>query len=745
MMVEFECSIDKQIYKKEDYHIYGVSVKDEKGYELSYNKYGNVTIAGTFQDLDFGVNYIVKAEPKEGRYGVTYNVVSISIDKPKTMQEKFMFLQSILTMNQAKTLLSEYPNILEMIRDGEDPDLTKLKGIGVSSWEKIKKKIVENLYLSDLIEYFDNKLTLTMLRNMYNEYHSVENIKKKFIENPYKCLCSINRVGWKKADAIVLKLINTIDFGYDVVNSIQRCYAAFSYVINKNEDDGNTRIKLDDLCKEVFKMIPDSELNVKTIITNKCDTSKIKKDDNKFIVFVVNDTPYVSKKITYNEEKFIADSIKHANDVSNKWLVDTKKYENVLDFQPTDDQKSILEKVCNHNFVVLSGYSGAGKTTSLMLLIKMLDDLRKSYYLMAPTGKASKVMKAYTGKNACTIHRGLMYDGVKFNINENNKLDADIVIVDEFSMVDVDLCYHLLKAIDFDNTKMLIIGDPAQLASVSCGNILHDIIISNKCSMVSLSKIFRYSEGGLMTVATDIRNGKKYLSSSDNSKSFGEKKDFMFVNSEKDSVLENVLKIYKKVLGKTNIENIIVLSPYRKGDLGCENINIYLQRIANPNYGDPDMSSKFGRKIYYIGDLVTQTSNNYKAITIDDFYDGNDEENPILIANGESGVIEKFIENNKFAVINFDGIRVVYDSSDFDNISLGYATTVHKSQGGSYDIVIFITSSTHYFFLDSNLMYVAITRAKKLCFQIGDTKAINHAVKVKKSLERDTNLSYFLL
>ena len=381
----------------------------------------------------------------------------------------------------------------------------------------------------------------------------------------------------------------------------------------------------------------------------------------------------------------------------------------------------------------------------------MCKDNNKKYLCLSTTGKAAKVLSEYIGEEAKTIHRGLGYPDFEsdngWTYNKDNNLPYDLVIIDEFSMADVFLFEHVIDAIDFSRTKLLLVGDPAQCSSVGAGNLLYDMIESNKIPKVILTKIFRYSEGGLMTVATDVRNGKQFLKNATSKKiTFGKNKDYTFIKSEDKDIIKDTLSIYKKILSKEfqeskgirlNVDDVQVLTAKNVGSYGTTVLNNELQKIANKNYGS-EKFFKVGDITFYEGDLVIQLQNNYKAeLYIDDmFFD--DDSKKTLIANGETGVILEINKLLQYVILDFNGIQVKYYRNDMQNVSLGYAITGHKSQGSGIKVPIIIEPRSHIFMDTSNLLYVMITRTKLMCFHLGLPETINMCIKKKENLKRDT-------
>jgi exodeoxyribonuclease V alpha subunit len=641
-------------------------------------------------------------------------------------------------------LVENYPNIIQKVKDNDldDIDLSKLKGIGEKTFAVIKDKIIMNFALMDLVIEFKNILSMSIIKKIYDEYSSIDKLKEKLKSQPYTALTRISRIGFKTADSIVLQLQkeNIIDFGYDVKTSPDRCLSCMLYILEENENEGHTNMNLADLRQQCLKIVPACADHFVNVI----------KDDN--IYYNKNDMTVALRK-TYETEKYIADTIlANIHNTNNIWDFDVEKYRKVGEFELSDEQMQILEVICKNNIAILNGFAGAGKTYSTKGVINMLKDNYKSFKLFSPTGRAAKVLTENTNELASTIHRGLGYvPPNKWTFNEWQKLHTDIVIVDEFSMVDIWLFKKLLEAIDFKRTKLLIIGDNAQLPSVSCGNLLHDFMEANIIPTVTLNKIFRYSSGGLMRVATDTRCCKEYLTKDMKSKAttFGDNQDYMFIDLASEIIPKNVVALYKKLLNNgSSIEDIQVLTAKNVGDCGSVVLNNMIQRVANPNYGS-EVNMKVGDTTYYKGDLVLQCVNNYEAEIEEDPFDKDYMDSPFedktptaFVANGETGIIKEIY--NTYVIVDFNGIRVRYYRNDMNMVKLGYAISIHKSQGGGFKTVILCTPQSHIFMLNSNLLYVGLTRMKQKLYHLGSLQSVNQAVKKKANLVRHTFMQKLL-
>lgn len=734
---KFNCTIERCTYDSPDYKVYSAYVDKKQYPEIKHNeKYGNVTIFGNLHHLCETQSYEVTAVEELNKYGYGYKVVNIRMDQPKSEEDVYVFLQEILTFKQASELWKNYPDIIDRVVSGntDDIDLNKLKGIKEATFIKIKDKIIQNYALYDLVVEFGGILTISMLKKIYDEYPSIEMLKRKLREDPYKCLTRISGVGFIKADAILLELerTNKIKFPFDLKSSQQRCAACIEYFLIENQNNGNTKMDLRDLRKQIVKLVPTCSQHYVECLKND--------------YFYYNKETYdIALRKTYDTENYIAEHIADANTNKRVWNIDYTKYRNVGDCSLSDEQVSALKCICENNIMILNGNAGSGKSMTSSAIIKMLDDNHKTFRLFAPTGRAAKVLSDYTQCPASTIHRGLGYRPPSdWGYNKECKLDCDVLIIDEFSMTDIFLFAHVIDALDFKKTKLIIIGDSAQLPSVGPGNLLHDFMNSNIIPTISLSKIFRYADGGLMKVATDVRNMKPYLNGiKEKCTVFGNAKDYSFIQSANERIVNDTVSLYRKLIKNHKPEDILVLSAYNKGEYGTIVLNKHLQKLANPNISKSSISMQIGETTFYKDDIVIQTVNNYKAIVyIDNQFTYGDDAETTFIPNGMIGKIK--LISLQFAVIDYDGIEVIYKKSDMQSVMLGYAISIHKSQGGSADTVVLLTPSSHSYMLNSNLIYVGLTRMKKNLYHLGDSNAINRSVKKKENLARNTFMCHFL-
>jgi exodeoxyribonuclease V alpha subunit len=392
-----------------------------------------------------------------------------------------------------------------------------------------------------------------------------------------------------------------------------------------------------------------------------------------------------------------------------------------------DDQQRAIIACLQNKVTIITGGPGTGKTTVIKKLLQILDGNKLSYRLAAPTGRAAKRITQSTGKIALTIHRLLEFDVATrgFSRNEQNALQLDFLIVDEASMIDVFLAHSLLKALPF-NAHLVLIGDIDQLPSVGAGNFLNDLIASTKVTTIRLTEIFRQAQNSLIILnAHRVNNGEFPLSFLPEAK-----RDFVFIKEDDPHNLHHHLNeiLLKKLPGwNISTHDCMILVPMNRGIVGTQQLNSYLQPILNKTADQKQLMHGIYR--YTIGDRVMQIRNNYDKI----------------VFNGDVGTITDINISDKIIFVQFYERVVEYEQSELDELVLAYAISIHKSQGSEYPAVIIPIFMQHFTLLQRNLLYTAITRAKKLCILIGQPRAIGMAVKNNKSLERITFLTQFLV
>lgn len=727
-MIKFKCMVIRERFSSDDFKIYVVEVDKRVYKDVRCNKNGDYIISGDIQSLMPNMTYDVSCEEtRHSKYGVQYKVLDARLDKPSGIEASKTFLYQVITPTQADTLLEVYPNIIDMIvkNDLSTIDLNKTKGIKDATFNNIKASVIQNFALIEVVDLFKGSISLNKVKKLYSVYKSVEKIKKALHENPYKALCNISGIGFKTADEIILSVekLGTFKFEEDsLITSMQRMRSCLEFILSDNESSGNTKANIVEVRETCYKLTPEC---IDKFV------SCIKENNDK--IYVDMKDRAIASNIAYETEKYICDTIIEMNSKDIVWNVVTELYRESEDgINLTDEQMGTLDNICKYNISILTAPAGSGKSASVKNMINMLKANKKSYMLCTPTGKSSEVLSEYTGEDSGTIHRKLEYNpsrgGNPWGHNQDNKLEHDVVIVDEFSMVDIYLMRHLLDAIDTSKTKLLLVFDSYQLASVGCGNLAHDFLTSGVIPTTVLTKIFRYNEGGLMQVVTKIRNGEKFLDSTFTGvEIFGAKKDFIFNEVQQLKLKYQINAIYSKLIKDGySTQDIMVLSSQNKGDYGTKEINNSIQSLMQKGKNNKFIMS--GDTKFYLGDKVLQTVNNYKALT------------PTLdetdVFNGNTGTVISVSWDS--IVVDYGNKQISYKKEDLIQLELGYCTTIHKSQGSNAKQVIVVAPKAHTFMLNSNLLYVGCTRARERVYLLGNIITVNRAIKKKENLTRET-------
>ncbi|MEF9992195.1 MAG: AAA family ATPase, partial [Peptostreptococcaceae bacterium] len=417
-----------------------------------------------------------------------------------------------------------------------------------------------------------------------------------------------------------------------------------------------------------------------------------------------------------------------------------EKVENETEIKLAKNQALAVEEAINSGLVVITGGPGTGKTTTINTIIKVFENNEQEVILAAPTGRAAKRMSETSNKEAKTIHRllemGYATDSEElvFLKDEDDPIKADVVIVDEVSMVDIVLMYSLLKAIK-PGTRLILVGDSDQLPSVGAGNVLKDIIESEVINVVRLTEIFRQAQESMIVVnAHRINQG---LPLHLNAKG----KDFFFIKKDtNEEILEEIVGIVNDRLPKfynlDKLKDIQVLAPMRKGDLGVANLNVELQKYLNKEE-KYKVEETLQKRIFRVGDKVMQVKNNYtkKWETEDKSESGEG------IYNGDIGYIYHIEKENKVIYVLFDQIKIVsYEYSELDELDHSFCTTIHKSQGSEFPAIVIPVTWAPPMLLNRNLLYTAVTRAKKLVVLVGNVKYLEYMIKNNKTNDRHSNL-----
>lgn len=728
-MMELRIKPTRVLFFNEDnfFGIYGAEVNPEdlvKGVQL--NKYGNISIKGIMPKLNMMEEYIVMVKPDtQGNFAGSYILESIKQDRPVTVADQRTFLSAILTPNQVEAIFTVYKDgedIVGLIESGEF-DYKAVKGLGDKSFEKLQKKVMDNIDMSEILTFCNKHgIKYNMIAKLVKEYKNPSIVIDKINQNPY-VLTEVKGIGFKKADEIAKAV------GYDMM-SPHRIDSCLRYIIGEENMSGNSWIGYKQLLNRAIDLLNIPKNHIEERLMGKAKGIK-NVDGERFTTDVIyKSEQYVAQRMT--QYKTISKNLFKKEELDK--LLDSYCERNNVELE--ENQRQFFHDWNENNILFLVGGGGMGKSWLQRILLELISLKNLTTALLAPTGKASKVMTGYTGRQASTIHRkagvfGEDEDAVK-------AITEDVIIVDESSMCDIFILAKFFRALTNDNARILFVGDDFQLPSVGVGNFLYDAIHSNCVKISKLKKVFRQEDGGILDISTKIRNGQTFLSyDAEGRLQFG--KDAVFWLTDQQFIRYGVIKNYKNVIKKFDKDDVIILSPTNKGKLGTIQLNKEIQKIANPP-SDNKKEKSFGKEdpiIFRVGDSVMNTVNTYKIETIDG--------GTADIFNGDTGKIIDIDENEKEFIIDFEGIIVkIKFGSILTSIVHSWVTTIHKSQGSQYKVVIVIIDKSMSFQLNANLLYTGVSRASQFLLVLGQAKAINDATKKFANMERRSFLQEML-
>lgn len=696
---------------------------------------GEIKIVGIFDSVNIGESLEVEGEfTYDNKYGEQLNVTSYRKKLPSSVVEIERYLSSgiIATIGpkNAGYIVEKFgKKSLDIVFDETDR-LIEVRGIGKKSIEKIKKSVEELRFSKNILFYLSGLgISLSLSKKIYSIFR--EDTLEIINENPYKLIKNVKGIGFLKADEIALK--NNLD-----KTSPYRIESAIIYILTQKAINfGHVFYPKDKLTEEVSSLIGIEKNLIEPIYMNLLLSSDIVVD-NSF------DEPNIYLDYLYISESYIASKLaKMALNEDFKILFnidkEVKKSIENQSIKLSEIQIDAIKSCFEENISIITGGPGTGKTTIINTISKIFIENGYNISLCAPTGRAAKRIEETTGIEAKTIHRMLgyipsSYDDIgHFEYNEDNPLDTDLIIIDEMSMVDVVLFEKLLRGIK-DNTKLIIVGDVDQLPSVGAGNVLKDLINSNKIKFTKLIDIFRQSENSNIIVnAHKINNGKEPILNEKNS-------DFFFLNTDAPSITRNIVvdlisRRLPKAYGYDYSKDIQILTQSRKGICGVFELNKLLQDILNPKTEASD-EILVGNKLFRVNDKVMQTKNNYNLSFIDD----EGEEN-FGVYNGDMGHIIFIDKSSNKLTVEMDDKRLIeYSLEDLDNLELAYAITIHKSQGSEFKSVIIPMFDGYKLLQTRNLLYTAITRAKENIVLVGDKNVMNNMIRNNTINSRYSNL-----
>lgn len=702
-MTKLRCVVERITYQNAE-NGYSVMKVKVKGYD------DLVTLVGNLLEVPAGSVLLCEGEWRvDKRYGQQFQCETWEEVMPATAYGIKKYLGSGLVKGIgpkfAKLIVGHFGTDTIEVIETDIERLYEVPGIGKKRVEKIresweKQKDIKNVML--FLQGFG--VSTAYAAKIYRQYgkESIDKVK----ENPYRLADDIWGIGFKTADGIARKM------GYEM-NDERRLRSGLIYTLNQLADEGHCYAEEQQLIATARQLLEADEECIRTAMTHAIETEDLMLDGTGIYLPPF----YYAECGTANR----LSTLVHTKEVGSIFTArfDLAKLQRETGIEYDEVQVEAIRQAIASKVMVLTGGPGTGKTTTTKAIIAALQSAGMRILLAAPTGRAAKRMSEATGMEAKTIHRLLEYnpqDGYKRN--DENPLEGDALIVDECSMIDIILMNNLTKALP-TTMRLVLVGDIDQLPSVGAGNVLRDIIDSGVIPVVRLTRIFRQAQSSRIVMSAHAINRGCFPDISN-----GQHTDFFFMKQEEpEKVAETIVSLVRDRLPKAYRQptaNIQVLTPMQRGVVGAANLNMALQQALNHNTA----ALVRGGYTYKEGDRVMQLRNNYDK----DVY------------NGDLGYVHSMDMEERTLTVDFDGQLVEYEVSELDELTLAYATTIHKSQGSEYPIVVMPVLMTHYVMLQRNLIYTGITRAKKICVLVGQTKALAYAIHNMKVLKRNTRL-----
>ena len=714
---------------------------EENGYTIANlaNEDDEITIVGCMPTLSMGESIEVEGKWINHKiYGSQFEVQNFMPVTPSSLEGIYVYLSSGMIHGigekMAKRIVDKFGvDTLDIIQNTPER-LTEVEGIGMKKVKQIQESYEENRELRNIIILLSPYgITPNYCLRIYKKY------KEKAIDiinkNPYRLAEDVRGIGFKIADEIASKI------GIDKY-SPERIMQGIIYTLNQSLASGHTYLPKQILIEQSVKILGVEPKFVENGIMDLAYNQKVhlENKDGQILVYLM--MYYICENGVCKEIiKLSQHDIKDLHINIDEEIKIVEKEDNI---SLAKNQIEAVKEAINNGVTIITGGPGTGKTTTINTIIKIFENNDQKVVLCAPTGRAAKRMSETSNKEAKTIHRllemgfGSDSEELVFFKDEEDPIDADVIILDEASMVDIILMYNLLKAVKL-GTRVLLVGDSDQLPSVGAGNVLKDIIDSKVIKTVRLNEIFRQARESMIVVnAHKINNGEPLFLNVKN-------KDFFFLRKNtNEEILNEIVGLVSERLPNfykfDKLKDIQVLTSMRKGDLGVNNLNIELQKYLNPP-NKYKQEEEFAKRIFRVGDKVMQIRNNYtrKWETEDKSESGEG------IYNGDIGYIFHIDKDKKTVYVLFDKVKLsAYKYDELDELDHSFCTTIHKSQGSEFPVVVIPIVWAPPMLLSRNLLYTAVTRAKKLVVLVGDVRYLEQMIKNNRINDRYSNLSYKL-
>ncbi|WP_418988984.1 ATP-dependent RecD-like DNA helicase [Alistipes putredinis] len=696
------CVVERITYQNPEngYSVLKVKVK-------GYNDL--VTLVGNLLEVPVGSVLLCRGEWKvDKRYGSQFVAATWEETMPATVYGIEKYLGSGLVKGIgprfARAIVQRFGTETIDIIETEIERLYEVPNIGRKRVAKIRESWEKQKDIKNVMLFLQGYgVSTAYAAKIYREYgkESIDKVR----ENPYRLADDIWGIGFKTADGIAAKM------GYGKEDP-RRCRSGILYTLGQLSDEGHVYAGEEQLVKTAGQLLEAGETAIRDTLAGMLQAEDLILDKDAIYL-----PPFYHAEC--GTSRRLRDLAQSTGRSLFDGLFDPSSLTAETGIEYDEVQLAAIRQAVTSKVMVLTGGPGTGKTTTTQGIIAALKKAGLRVLLAAPTGRAAKRMSEATGMEAKTIHRLLEYnpqDGYKRN--DENPLEGDALIVDECSMIDILLMNNLLKAVPV-GMRLVFVGDIDQLPSVGAGNVLRDIIDSQRIPVVRLVRIFRQAQKSRIVMNAHTINQGRFPDTSN-----GRDTDFFFMREDDpERAAETIVRLVKERLPRAYRESpdrIQVLTPMQRGVVGAANLNLLLQQALNPS--GPSLNR--GGYTYRQGDRVMQQRNNYDKD----------------VFNGDLGYIREVDTEERTLKVDFDGKWVEYDVTELDELTLAYATTIHKAQGSEYPIVVMPVLMTHYVMLQRNLIYTGITRTKKICVLIGAAKALAYAVRNVSVLKRNTSL-----
>ena len=718
---------------------------EDNGYTVMVLKGGSeedeLTCVGSFPVVTQGASVELEGNfTQHPVYGKQFQAVRLTEKMPEDAlaMERYLGSGAIKGIGAALAgrIVRHFGDDTFQIVENEPERLSEVKGISEKKAREIAMQIAEKSDMRKAMMFLQKYgISLNLGAKIYQKYG--DSVYSVLQENPYRLADDISGVGFKIADEIAYRIGIHTDSDY-------RIKSRMVYTLLQATGEGHVYLPKDELFQRAAELLGvDSSYMEKHLVDLAMDRKIVQKEQGDQILIYPAQYYYLELNTARMLRELDIFCPEDEKIVERRIVQIEKETGTVLD----EMQKKAVQEAAGHGLLILTGGPGTGKTTTINAIIRYFEGEGAEIRLAAPTGRAAKRMTEATGYEAQTIHRLLELSGmpeddregqpIHFERNAENPLETDVIIIDEMSMVDIHLIYSLLMAVTA-GTRLILVGDENQLPSVGPGNVLRDIIRSGQFPVVELKKIFRQaSESDIVVNAHKINKGEQVEI---NNKS----RDFFFLKRyDADIIIRVVIALIQEKLPKyveAKPFEIQVLTPMRKGLLGVERLNQILQRYLNP----PDASKKekeIGQGLFREGDKVMQVRNNYQLEWEIRGRYGIPIEKGVGVFNGDTGIIKTINEFAETAEVEFeDGRWAEYSFKQLDELELAYAVTIHKSQGSEYPAVIIPLLSGPRMLMNRNLLYTAVTRARKCVTVVGSEETFRDMIRNEKQQRRYSSL-----